>query len=137
MSELKAKTEIKMGSERGFGIVFAAVFAIIALYPVFWGNDLRIWALAIAAIFLVLAFVFPDTLKPLNRLWFLFGLLLGKIISPIVMGIIFVLTIIPIGLIRQAIKKDPLNQRPDPSVDSYWIHVDAERATQSSMKNQL
>ena len=122
MSDVTAHTEVKVGSERSFGIVFAVVFAIIAFWPlVFHGNPVRLWALAIAAIFLVLAFVAPHVMKPLNILWFKFGMLLSKIISPIAMGIIFFVTVTPIGLIRRMKDSDPLNQNFDADADSYWI----------------
>ena len=137
MSEFKAKTEIRVGSERSFGLVFAGVFLIIALFPVFFGGSLRIWAVAIAAVFLVLAFAAPHLLRPLNLLWFKFGLLLGKIISPIVMGLIFGLTVIPIGLIRRLRHRDPLNQQLDPEAPSYWIDIRAEQGPPSSMRRQF
>lgn len=122
MSDVTAHTEVKVGSERSFGIVFAVVFAIIAFWPlVFHGNPVRLWALAIAAIFLVLAFVAPHVMKPLNILWFKFGMLLSKIISPIAMGIIFFVTVTPIGLIRRMKDSDPLNQNFDADADTYWI----------------
>ena len=135
MSDVAAHTEVEMGSERSFGIVFAVVFAIIAFWSlVFHGGPIRLWALAIAAIFLVIAFVAPQVLKPLNRLWFKFGMLLSKIISPIVMGIIFFITVTPIGLIRRIKNPDPLNQAFDKDADSYWIVRDADSLT--SMRKQ-
>jgi hypothetical protein len=79
MSELETKTEIKMGSERSFGIVFAIVFVIIGLFPLFWGNGPRLWSMGVAAIFLALAFLRPSVLAVPNRLWFRFGLFLNKI----------------------------------------------------------
>lgn len=125
-----------MGSERSFGIVFAIVFAIIALWPlVFHGGGIRLWAAAIAVAFLVIGFAAPHLLKPLNRLWFLFGLLLSKIISPIVMGIIFFVTVTPIGLIRRMKNPDPLNQNFDSAAESYWLVRDKD--TKTSMRKQF
>ncbi len=136
MSDVAAHTEVEMGSERSFGIVFAVVFAIIALWPaLFHGGSVRLWALAVAAVFLVIAFAAPHLLKPLNRIWFLFGLLLSKIISPIVMGIIFFVTVTPIGLIRRMKNPDPLNQAFDAEAPSYWITRDA--SAQTTMKKQF
>lgn len=136
MSDVASHTEVEMGSERSFGIVFAVVFAIIAFWPVlFHGGSVRLWALAVAAVFLVVAFAAPQVLKPLNRLWFLFGLLLSKIISPIVMGIIFFVTVTPIGLIRRMKNPDPLNQAFDADAPSYWITRDA--SAQTTMKKQF
>ena len=84
MSELTGNTEVKMGSERGFGIVFAIVFLIIALFPLLGDGGVRLWSVAVAAIFGGLAFLAPKVLSPLNKLWFKFGMLLSKIVSPIV-----------------------------------------------------
>ena len=81
--------DVKSGSDRSFGIVFAVVFAIIGLLPLWNGENIRVWALVIVSLFLGLAFIAPKVLSPLNRIWFLFGLLLHKIISPLVMGLIF------------------------------------------------
>ena len=135
MSDVTAHTEVEMGSERSFGIVFAVVFTIIAVWPlVFHGGPVRLWALAVAVVFLVVAFAAPHVLKPLNRLWFRFGMLLSKIISPIVMGIIFFITVTPIGLIRRIKNPDPLNQAFDKDAESYWIVRDAESLT--SMRKQ-
>lgn len=136
MSDVTSHTEVEMGSEKGFGIVFAVVFAIIALWPlVFHGNPVRLWALAVAAAFLAIAFFAPQILKPLNKVWFKFGMLLSMIISPIVMGIIFFVTVTPIGLIRRMKNPDPLNQEFDADADSYWITRDA--SSMNSMRKQF
>ncbi len=135
MSDVTAHTEVEVGSERSFGIVFAVVFAIIAFWPlVFHGNPVRLWALGVGAIFLGLAFLAPQVLKPLNILWFKFGMLLSKIVSPIVMGIIFFITVTPIGLIRRMKHPDPLNQAFDKDADSYWIV--REPGSLTSMRKQ-
>ena len=101
--------EIKISSNRSFGIVFFIVFLLIALYPILKGNDLRIWSLVISFIFLALGLVNSKILMPLNRLWFKFGLLLGRFISPLVMGIIFFIVVTPTGIIMRLFKKDLLN----------------------------
>ena len=93
--------EIKISSNRSFGIVFFIVFLLIALYPLLKDNDLRIWSLVISFIFLILGLINSKILTPLNRLWFKFGLLLGKFISPIIMGIIFFIVVTPIGIIMR------------------------------------
>ena len=99
MSELQGNTEVKMGSERGFGIVFAIVFLIIALFPLLGDGGVRLWSVGVAAVFGGLAFLAPKVLTPLNRLWFKFGMLLSRIVSPIVMGILFFVTVTPTGLV--------------------------------------
>jgi len=136
MTDVTAHTEVEVGSERSFGIVFAVVLAIIAFWPlVFHGNSVRLWALAVAATFLILAFAAPQVLKPLNQIWFKFGMLLSKIIAPIVMGLIFFITVTPIGLIRRMKDPDPLNQAFDKDAESYWIVREASSRT--SMRKQF
>ena len=126
--------KIKVGTERGFGLVFAAVFVIIGLYPVLQGQDIRLWAFIIALIFLFFGIFLPKALIVPNKLWFKFGILLGSIVSPIIMGIIFFLVVIPTGIIMRLINKDILNQKMKKSVKSYWIKR-TENLT--SMKNQF
>jgi predicted membrane metal-binding protein len=136
MAGVQGNTEVTMGSDRSFGLVFAVVFLIVALLPLWGGGDIRIWALIVAVIFVVVSFTVPKVLRPLNRVWFLFGLLLHKVVSPIVMGFLFFITVTPIGLIMRALGKDPLHQAMDKDADTYWIAVDREKAAQSSMRNQ-
>ena len=112
---------IEGSSERGFGLVFAVVFAIIGLWPLLDEDPVRWWALGAAAAFLIVAFVYPRVLWPLNWVWTRFGILLGRIVAPIVMGIIFFLVVTPIALIRRLMGKDSLNLEFDPEADSYWI----------------
>ena len=137
MSELSRNAEIKMGSERSFGLVFAAVFLIISLFPLLGSGGVRWWSLAIAGVFLVAGLTFPDVLRPLNKLWFRFGLLLNKIVSPIVMGILFFLTVTPVGLLKRIGDADLLRQKFDPNAASYWIDVDREHKAQTSMRKQF
>lgn len=137
MSELHGNTKIKMGSERGFGIVFAVVFLLIALFPLLGDGGVRLWSVGVAAVFAALAFLAPKVLAPLNRLWFKFGMLLSKIMAPIAMGVLFFLTVTPTGLIMRARGKDLLRQKLDPDAKTYWIEVDPEQAAQSSMKKQF
>ena len=101
--------DIKIGSNRSFGIVFSIVFLIIAIYPLINNDELRIWSLIIAIIFLVLGLINSKILTPLNKLWFKFGILLGRIVSPVIMGLIFFLVVTPIALIMRIIGKDLLN----------------------------
>ena len=82
-------SEIKIGSNRSFGIVFCIVFLIIALYPLTNIGEIRIWALIISICFFILGLIKSSLLSPFNKLWFKFGIFLGKIISPLVMGVIF------------------------------------------------
>ncbi len=125
--------DVKIGSNRSFGIVFFIVFLLIALYPLLKGNDLRIWSLIISIIFLILGLINSKILVPLNRLWFKFGLLLGKFISPLIMGIIFFLVVTPIGIVMRLFKKDLLNLKYNKK-ETYWID---KTGPKSKMKNQF
>ena len=124
---------IKLPSNRNFGVVFFIVFLIIALWPLLKQNEIRIWSLIISFIFFVLGLINSKLLTPLNKLWFKFGILLGNIIAPIIMGIVFFLVVTPIGLIMRFFRKDILKLKKNTS-DSYWINKDD---TNSSMKNQF
>ena len=124
---------IKLPSNRNFGIVFFVVFLIIALWPVLKQNEIRIWSLIISFIFFVLGLINSKLLTPLNKLWFKFGILLGNIISPIVMGIVFFLVVTPTGLVMRIFRKDILKLKKN-SNDTYWINKDKRKGT---MKNQF
>jgi len=124
---------IKLPSNRNFGVVFFIVFLIIALWPLLKQNEIRIWSLIISFIFFVLGLINSKLLTPLNKLWFKFGILLGNIIAPIIMGIVFFLVVTPTGLIMRFFRKDILKLKKNTS-DSYWINKDD---TNSSMKNQF
>jgi hypothetical protein len=125
--------EIKISSNRSFGIVFFLVFIIIAIYPYFKSGDVRLWSLIISIIFLILGLINSNILTPLNKLWFKFGIFLGKIISPIIMGIIFFLVVTPIGLLMKLFGKDVLNLKYNNN-KSYWIE---KTGPKSKMKNQF
>ena len=125
--------DIKIGSNRSFGIVFSIVFLIIAIYPLINSEELRVWSLIIAIIFLVLGLINSKILTPLNKLWFKFGILLGRIVSPVIMGIIFFLVVTPTGLIMRIIGKDLLNLKFNKD-KSYWIE---KTGPKSKMRNQF
>ena len=124
--------EVKLGSNKSFGIVFFIFFLIISIYPVLYSEDIRIWSLIISFSFLALGLLNSRLLTPLNKLWFKFGILLGKIISPLVMGIIFYFVVTPTGLILKIFKKDILNLKFNDN-KSYW----KTRENKSKMKNQF
>ena len=125
--------DIKLGSNKSFGIVFSIVFLLIAIYPLINSEGLRAWSLIIAIIFLVLGLINSKILTPLNKLWFKFGILLGRMVSPIIMGIIFFLVVTPIALIMRIIGKDLLNLKFNKE-KSYWIE---KTGPKSKMKNQF
>ena len=125
--------DIKISSNKSFGIVFFIVFLIIAIYPLINNGDIRIWSLVISIIFLILGLINSKLLTPLNKLWFKFGIFLGKLISPIIMGIIFFFVVTPIGLLLRIFGKDVLNLKKN-SLTSYWIDRKEEK---KNMKNQF
>lgn len=125
--------DIKIGSNRSFGVVFFIVFFIVAIYPLINGGHIRIWALIISLIFLSLGLINSSILTPLNKIWFKFGILVGKVISPIIMATIFFIVVTPIGLIMRILKKDVLNLKYNSSA-SYWIE---KNEPASKMKNQF
>jgi len=122
-----------MSSNKNFGIVFFLVFLIIAIYPMINGNNLNLWALTISLFFLILGLINSKLLTPLNKLWFKFGILLGKIVSPLVMVIIFFLVVTPIAIIMRTLGKDLLNLKFNQN-KSYWIERSGPK---SKMKNQF
>ena len=125
--------DIKIGSNRSFGVVFSIVFFLIASFPLTQNGELRIWSLIICLIFLILGLINSKILTPLNKLWFKFGVFLGKIFSPIIMGIIFFLVVTPIGLMMRVFGKDVLNLKFD-KAKSYWIEKSGPK---SKLNNQF
>ena len=125
--------EIKISSNRSFGIVFFIVFLLIGTYPLLNDDHLRIWSLIISIVFLILGLLNSKILFPLNKIWFKFGILLGKIISPLIMGLIFFVVVTPIGLLMRLFNKDLINLKFNKS-KSYWIEKNEPK---SKMKNQF
>ena len=125
--------DVKISSNRSFGIVFFIVFLLIALYPLTYSEEIRVWSATVSLIFLVLGVFNSKILTPLNKLWFKFGIFLGKIISPIIMGIIFFLIVTPIGLLMRLFGKDVLNLKYNKN-KTYWIEKNGPK---SKMKNQF
>ena len=101
--------KVHMGSNRSFGIVFFIVFGLIGFYPLINDGDLRLWSLLISLIFLILGYLNSKILTPLNILWFKFGIFLGKVVSPIILGFIFFIVVTPTGILVRLFKKDLLN----------------------------
>ena len=126
-------SKIKVGSNKSFGIVFFVFFLIIGLYPLINEENVRIWSIVISIIFLILGLINSQILTPLNILWFKFGMLLGRFVSPIVMGLVFFLVVTPTGLIMKLFNKDLLKLRKNKN-NSYWIK---RPETKSEMKNQF
>ena len=125
--------DIKIGSNRSFGIVFFIVFLTIGLWPILNENEIRIWSVIISLIFLILGLLNSKILTPLNKVWFRFGILLGNFISPIVMGAVFFLAVTPTGILMKLFGKDLINLKKN-NKKTYWIE---KKEIKSSMKNQF
>ena len=125
--------ELKVSSNKSFGIIFFIFFLLVSLYPLLKNENIRIWSLIIALIFLMLGLFNSKILSPLNQLWFKFGLILGKIVSPVIMGIIFFGVVTPIGVLMKILNKDLLSLKFNKE-KSYWIE---KNSIKSKMKNQF
>ena len=133
MSKIMNNDKLQMSSNKSFGIVFFVFFLIISLFPLFKDGNIRIWAMVLAIIFLILGLLNSTILNPLNKIWIKFGILLGTIISPIVMGIVFFVVVTPTSLIMRILGKNLLNLKKG-NKKTYWI----ERSKiKSKMKNQF
>ena len=126
-------SKIIVGSNKSFGIVFCIFFLIVSLYPLINDQGIRIWSIILSSIFFILGIQNSRLLTPLNILWFKFGILLGKFVSPIVMGLVFFLVVTPTGIIMRLFKKDLLRLKKNNS-NTYWIN---RSESKSDMKNQF
>lgn len=126
-----------IGSDRGFGLVFAGFFAIVAAVSAWRSGSWWPYAISVAGIFALLALTAPGLLAPLNRLWAKFGLLLSKIMNPLILGLVFYSTVVPIGLLMRALGKDLLRLKFDRAAKSYWIERQPPGPTPESMRNQF
>tara|TARA_R110000868_G_scaffold4155_51_gene25697 strand:+ start:6973 stop:7404 length:432 start_codon:yes stop_codon:yes gene_type:complete len=135
---LERHEEIKGSSNRSFGLVFVVVFFLVAIWPVLFGSaSVRIWAIAVSGGLLFFSLIIPGVLSPLNRCWTQFGALLHRITNPVIMGLIFFLTVTPTALVFKALGKDPLRLKLDPEAESYWIHRDPPGPAPNSMSRQF
>jgi hypothetical protein len=123
----------KKSSNRSFGLLFFVVFFLIGIWPLFKENDYRLWSLIISIIFLILGLLNSKLLKPLNNLWIKFGEILGKVISPIIMMIVFFIVLTPLSFIVKLFIKDLLNIKFIKK-NSYWI---IRKKDIGSMKKQF
>ena len=126
--------KIKISSNRSFGLLFFVVFLIVSLWPLTSVGSIRIWSAIISAVFLILGLINSRLLTPLNVFWFKLGMILGAIISPIVMGIVFFIVVTPTGFILRIMGKDLLNKKYDKEKETYWIKRDTSIGT---MKRQF
>ena len=126
-------SNIKIGTNKSFGIIFFIFFLLISLWPLLNNEKIRVWSLIISFIFIILALVKPYVLTPLNRIWAKFGVILGGVISPIVMGIVFFVIVTPTGFLMRVFSKDFLNLKKNNN-KTYWIESNSQK---SKMKNQF
>lgn len=127
----------KIGSsDKSFGIVFTIVFFIIALVPIMSGNNLSLVWLVISIIVAFITFIKPSLLSPFNKSWTRFGLLLHKIISPIILALMYFLVFTPIGIAMRVMNKRPLQLKLEPESDTYWILRVSKGPSADSIKNQ-
>ena len=127
-------SKIKISSNRSFGLVFFVVFLIVALWPLKHGEDIRLWSVGLSIIFFILGILNSKLLTPLNKLWFKFGIFLGVIVSPIIMGVVYFLVVTPMGVLMRILGKDLLKMSKVKSASTYWIKRDEQ---QSTMKKQF
>jgi hypothetical protein len=135
--DLTREQYVEGSSDRNFGLVFAAVFLLVALGPLRHGHTPRWWALAVAGVFALLALVRPKLLSRLNRLWMRLGILLGKVVSPVALGILFYGVLTPLAAVIRLSGKDPLRLKLDPATSSYWIVRKPPGPPPDSMTNQF
>ena len=130
----KKQTNLKISSNKSFGIVFSIFFIIVFFFPFFKDESLNTWALIPSVIFLVLGLKNSKILTPLNIFWIKLGILIGKFVSPIIMGLVFFLVVTPIGIVLKIFKKDLLNLKYDQKRKTYWLNRDKPIGT---MKRQF
>jgi len=135
--DFSREEHVKAGSDRGFGLVFAGFFTLMSALSWWRGHASWHWALPVAALFLVVALVYPRILNPLNKLWLKFGLLLYKVMNPLVLGLLFFATIAPIGFVMRRLGKDFLHEKIDRDAKSYWIERTPPGPPPQSMRNQF
>jgi len=123
-------------TDKTFGLFFALFFLLISIWPFFHGNDLRIWLALFAVSLAIIAFIAPRLLSPFNMIWTQFGLFLHRVMSPLILGLIYLITVVPVSWALKISGKDPLRLKIEPENASYWILVQESEKTKSSMLNQ-
>lgn len=128
---------VEHSSDRAFGLVFAAALTVVGAWPLLHGAGPRVWAFVVAGTFLVAGLVAPRVLHPLNRVWVWIGTVLHRVVSPIVLGLLFYGVVLPTGLIMRLFGKRTIPTGPDPDQASYWIERDPPGPDPAGMKNQF
>ena len=135
--QLTRKHAVRGSSDRSFGLVFSAFFVLIGVSPLWKHHPVRPWALVLAGLFLFVAILRPAWLHPLNRAWINLGLLLGRVVNPVVMGLLFFVVVAPTALVFRLLGKDPLRLARDAHARSYWIDRHPPGPSPQTMSNQF
>jgi hypothetical protein len=135
--DIARKFEEKTPSDRSFGRVFAVFFLLVGSLPTLRHGPLRLWALAVSGVFLLITFVRPTLLSGANKLWMKLSLLLGRVMNPLVIALMFYVVFVPVGLILRALGKDTLRLKPDKKAPSYWIPRNPPGPSRGSMTKQF
>jgi hypothetical protein len=136
--EFQAREEcVKISSERSFGLVFAGLFTLLGALSLYHSGTRWYYWFPLAALFAVFAYAAPGVLAPLNRLWAKFGHLLHAVISPLLLGILFYLCIVPMGFLMRLTGKDPMRRKFEPAAKSYWIVRAPPGPAPETFKNQF
>ena len=134
---LEYAEDLQGSSDRVFGLVFCVFWSVVALAPLIKGGPIRVWAVVLAAAFLVTSLIMPTLLGPPNRLWQRFGRLLRSVTNPIVMAILFFSTVVPFGLIMRLRNRDVLRLKWERGSATYWIPRNPPGPRPDSMKDQF
>jgi len=126
--------KIKISSNKSFAVVFSLVFLIVGLFPLINNEGLRYWSLFLSLVLLILGFRNSIILTPLNFIWFKFGILLGKIFSPVVMGLVYFLVVYPTNLLLKFFKNNHMGVKYNKDMVSYWVNVENNK---SNMRDQF
>lgn len=137
IENLEREEHLTGSTDRNFGFVMAAFLAIVGLWPLAFGGVVRVWALMPATVFLAFALLRPRALSGLNRLWMRLGVLLNRVVSPLALGAVFFLTVLPIGALMRLSGKDPLRLKYDPAAQSYWIPREPPGPDPQTLTNQF
>ena len=135
--DLTREEHVEGSSNRAFGVVFAGAFLVIAVWPLFSGEGFRWWSCGVSAIFAAIVFTKPSLLATLNRMWIKLGVLMGRVVSPIALGLLFYLVLAPLGTVMRLTGKDPLRLKFDSVANSYWIQREPPGPAPDSMTNQF
>jgi hypothetical protein len=135
--DLKRAASIRGSSDRTFGLVIGLAFAVFTFYPLRHGGHIRIPLLVLSGGFLIVALLRPSLLHEVNRAWTSLGLLLSKIVNPVVMTILFFLVFAPVGILMRLLGKDPLRLKLDPQSKTYWIARQSMGPETESMSRQF